>query len=446
MKLKFLASIFFILVFGFWPLTIAHADPNGLKVEVYTYDPSSLPDRQPYTLCSSGWTSTPNLDSDWGGGVVADCQEDFVLIHYSGYLIPDRTGLVSLTSWADDGFFLSLNDEPVIDDWRLKGCSGSSALVGMTAGQSIKFDAWWYEYGGGACNRLYWDDVVIPASAFSQDAVEPNPVNPFLEAPTSLQADPQADGVHLSWFWQASETPVERFAVSWTYGVNPGWGIASLTNEAIITGLPDDTDITFWVRSDNDSLGVYSNDSEKVTIHTPKVIVSEPPVVVPVDPEPPVVPEPPVIVPETPEKPSVEPEPTPIPEPTLEPVTVPSTPEITPEVYYPPILSPIEEHQALMEALMEKAQEDDIQVSESISSIPVLGQSVVAVVNALNFIGNVGADMSPSVRHKAKQEVVAAVVVTQIAQFSTNQAVASAQASASSGSSGSTSKTRRNKE
>jgi hypothetical protein len=421
MKLKFLASIFFSLAFAFWPLTVANADPNGLKVEVYTYDPSILPDRQAYELCSTAWTSVPNLDHDWGGGVIADCQSDFVLIHYSGYLTPERTGLVSLTSWADDGFYLTLNGQTVIDDWTLKGCSGSTALVGMTEGQSLKFDAWWYEYGGGACNRLYWDSVVIPASAFTLDAVDlPTPVNPALEAPKYLQADLKEDGVHLSWFWQASETPVERFTVAWTYDGADGWAISSLSNEITISDLPEDKEITFWVRSDNDSLGIYSPISDKVTIRTPKVV--------------PVVPEPPVIDPEPPVVPPIDPEPTPIPEPTLEPVVVPSTPEPEPVVLYPEIQTPLEEHEALMQALMDQAEADDIQVPEEIASIPVFGQTAVAVINALNFIGNVGADMSPAVRHKAKQEVVAAVVVTQIAQFSAQSAMASASASISSGS------------
>ena len=427
MKLKFLASLFFSLAFALWPLTIAHADSNGLKVEVYTFDSSTLPDRQAYDLCATGWASVPNVDHDWGGDVVAGCQADFVLIHYSGYLTPDRTGLVSLTSWADDGFYLTLNDQIVIDDWRLKGCSGSTALIGATAGVSMKFDAWWYEYGGGACNRLYWDGVVIPESAFTQDAVDlPVPVVPKLEAPTHLQATVLDDGVHLSWFWQNSDTPVERFAVSWTYDDNAGWGIASLINDVTIFDLPEDKDVTFWVRSDNDSLAVYSPISDKVTVHTPKK-----PVVVPIDPEPP------VIDPETPIEPIPEPEPIPTPEPTLEPVIDPSTPDLP--VVYPEILTPQEEHQALMDALMNQAEADDIQVPEEIASIPFIGDSAVAVINALNFVGNVGADMTPAVRHKAKQEVVAAIVVTQIAQFSTQQAVANATASVS----GSSTRTRK---
>ena len=415
MKLKFLASIFFILGFTFWPLTVAQADPNGLKVEVYTFDPSATPDRQPYELCQTSVVSVSNMNFDVGGDVVADCQADFVLIHYSGYLTLDRTGLVSLTSWADDGFYLTLNDQVVIDDWRLKGCSGSTAIIAATAGVSMKLDAWWYEYGGGACNILYADGMPIPDSAFSQDVVDPPlPETPTLEAPTSLQGEITDEGVRLSWFWQASDTPVERFAVSWTYGDNPGWGIATLAPEALITGLPEDIDVTFWVRSDNDSLAIYSPISEKITIHTPKA-----PVVVPVDPEPP------VIDPVTPVEPSPEPEPIPDPQPTLEPVVEPSTSEIV----FPPIMTPQEEHQALMTALMDKAQEDDIVVPENIASIPLIGDTAVAVINALNFIGNVGADMTPAVRKQAKQTLVSAVIVTQIAQLSTQTAMTAATAS-----------------
>jgi hypothetical protein len=61
------------------------------------------------------------------------------------------------------------------------------------------------------------------------------------------------------------------------------------------------------------------------------------------------------------------------------------------------------------------AQADDIVVSEEIAEIPVLGATVVGLTNALNALGNFGADMSPKVREKAEQTVVAAVIVTQVA-------------------------------
>ena len=377
MKVKFLTSLIFSLVLTFWPLTIAQADSGSLKVEVYTFDASILPERQPYTLCETEtvWTSAPNLDHDWGGDVVAGCQGDFVLIHYSGYLTSPVTATVSFTDWSDDGFWMSLDDVPVIDAWTLKGCSPASGVAEMVAGVSVKFDAWFYEYGGGACNRLFWDAVdgvnVVPSWAFSQDVVEPPVVVP--------------------------EPPV----------------IMPTPQPTIPVVIPEPPVV------------------EPPVVPEPPVIVPEPPVVDPVTPEPPVIPDVPVVEPVTP----VEPSPSP------EPVITPEPPVIVPE----PVLSPAEEHQALLDNLLEQAQADDIQVPENIAAIPVLGATIVALTDALNFMGNVGADMSPEVRAKAKKEVIAAVVLTQISQFATSQAVASAQVSASSGASGS-SKTRRNKE
>lgn len=56
--------------------------------------------------------------------------------------------------------------------------------------------------------------------------------------------------------------------------------------------------------------------------------------------------------------------------------------------------------------------------------------------NAFNALGNIGADLPPAVREKAKKIVVSAIIVTQIATQAANlatQAAASASASGSSG-------------
>jgi hypothetical protein len=458
MKLKFLASVFFVLAFTFWPLTIAKADPNGLKVEVYTFDPSATPDRKAYTLCETGWTSVANIDSDFdhdNAGIVAGCQGDYVLVHYSGYISSPRSGLVSFTNWSDDGFYMSFDDVAVIDAWTLKGCSPTTAVVGMTANASVKFDAWFYEFGGGACNRLFWGQedgtVIVPPSAFSSDVVSPPVVvTPKLNKPFLLEGVVDGTNVDLTWSRFIEETPIERYAVTWTYDGADGWGLASVEPAITIGGLPENTDVTFRVRADNDSLGVYSEYSDPITVRTGFDPVVEPPIVdpepttppvipePPIEPEPPVIPDTPEISPVTPVEPVLPVEPIPTPETTEEPV-------IDEPVTYPEVLTPEEQYQVMLDDLMTAAQEDDIQVPEEIANIPVFGASIVALTDALNFMGNVGADMSPQVRETAKKEIVAAIVLTQISQFATSQAVASAQASASSGASGSSTKTRRMK-
>jgi len=371
-----LTKLLFVLFLAFAPILLftptAKADPvQGLGVSVYTFDPSALPDRQAYTLCEgeSVWTSVPNVDADWGGDVVAGCQHDFVLIHYTGFLTSPRSGDVWFQSWADDGFSFYLDGQVVIDDWVLKGCSGSSAVVPMVAGQSYKFDAWWYEFGGGACNRLYWDAesvglTVVPESAFSRDAIVVEP--PVVEPPVV-------------------EPPVVEPPV-----VEP-------------------------------------------PVVEPPIVV--PPIDPPVVPEPPIEPEPvdpPVVV--EPELPVIE-EPVVVPPVVEVPVEKPSITDTDLASIDPQSLSDADvallledalqafetavegspEYAQALEQLMIVAQADDIVVSEELAAVPVLGATIVGLTNALNALGNFGADMSPKVRALAEQSVVSAVIVTQIA-------------------------------
>ena len=452
-KLLFVLFLTFIPILTFTPT--AQAEPlQGLGVDVYTYDSSSLPERQAYTVCEgeSVWTSVPNIDVDWGGDIVAGCQADFVLIHYTGYLISPKSGDITFQSWADDGFFFSLDDMPVIDDWFPKGCSGSSATVPMVANQSYKFDAWWYEYGGGACNRLYWDAEgegmnVVSANAFSSEPVIP-PVVPSLSKPLGLNGVANGTSVDLVWASVVEDTAIESYAVTWTYGDNPGWGISSVGQSATVGNLPEDTDVTFRIRSDNNTLGVYSEYSDPFVIRTgfnpvvppvdPPVDPVDPPVDPPVEPEPPVEPvKPPVIVPPVVIEPVVPPvvEKPVVVEPVVPPVEKPSITEVPLAEIDPTSLSKAEvsllredalqafetavegspEYSQALEQLMVVAQADDIVVDEELANVPVLGATIVGLTNALNALGNFGADMSPKVRAVAEQSVVAAVIVTQIA-------------------------------
>jgi hypothetical protein len=93
-----------------------------------------------------------------------------------------------------------------------------------------------------------------------------------------------------------------------------------------------------------------------------------------------------------------------------------------------------------MEELWAEATADDIVVSEELAAIPVLGSAIVALADAINFVGNVGADMTPEVREQSEKIVVSAIIVTQIA----TQAAATATMAAAASTSGSSSAGRRN--
>lgn len=389
--------------------TPATADTTaGLIQDVYTYDSSALPDRvDTYKLCNT--STVANMNFDVGGGTVANCQEDFVLIHWHGYITLPITGDVTFNSWADDGFFMTIGDQTVIDNWWLKGCGGGGGTAKFEAGISQKIDVWWYEYGGGACNYLFYDDpttgnTLVPDSAFTVEAQAVAPVVPPV-------------------------TPVD-----------------------------------------------------------PPVVVPpvdpQPPVVPPVDPNPPVVP--PVTPPTTdqgsgsdvtPKQPQDTPQKTPavvaevktpatvVPAPVAEPTSKPYEPPVTqvdPATIDPQSLTPqevtqlaavantvlatadenSEEYQNALDQLMIVAQADDIVVDPELAATPVIGAVAVGITNAINALGNIGADMSPAHRATAKKEVVAAVIVTQVA--TTAAGIATQAAASAAGAAGSVSSRRKN--
>jgi hypothetical protein len=73
------------------------------------------------------------------------------------------------------------------------------------------------------------------------------------------------------------------------------------------------------------------------------------------------------------------------------------------------------EYEQALEALFLAAEQDDIVLDESLAAIPLLGDVLGGALEAFNFLGNAGSDMSPQVRETSEKVVVTAVVVTQIA-------------------------------
>lgn len=152
----------------------------GLVVDVYTGinskgNPPQKSDTV-YTKCKT--TTVANIDANWGGGDILGCGSDYVMLHYKGYITYPTTTKVYFQAPADDGFFMSINGTQVINDWSLKGCgANSTGLFSFTGGKSYAIDAWFYEWGGGACSTLNYKPLggssyaVAPASFFTQGAV-----------------------------------------------------------------------------------------------------------------------------------------------------------------------------------------------------------------------------------------------------------------------------------
>ena len=156
---------------------------QGLTVKVYNNLPTSNPQRSDtaYNLCLT--TTLTNIQNNWGGGNILGCGSDRVLIHYTGYLRPTEN-ITYLMNQADDGFYMDLNGVNVINNWSLKGCGGNWNSVNLQAGQSYAIDAWFFEWGGGACSTLYYQSAtgqgVVPAAWYSNGASAPLIKDPAL--------------------------------------------------------------------------------------------------------------------------------------------------------------------------------------------------------------------------------------------------------------------------
>ena len=162
----------------------------GLRADIYTGinrngNPPTRSDTA-YTFCKT--ITVTHIDKDWGNGDIEGCGGEFVMIHYRGYITYPTNKQVWFYANADDGFYMSINGQNVINDWSLKGCSGlATSLFNFTGGQSYVIDAWMYEWGGGACNTLFYQPVngngwtVAPPSFFTQQAVARTTKNPALK-------------------------------------------------------------------------------------------------------------------------------------------------------------------------------------------------------------------------------------------------------------------------
>jgi hypothetical protein len=167
---------------------------TGLTVRVYNQLNSSNPQRSDtaYNLCKT--TTMTNIQNNWGGGDILGCGGDRVMLHYTGFLTPTEN-ITYLMNQADDGFYMTLDGVPVINNWTLKGCGGNWNSVTLQANRTYAIDAWFFEWGGGACSTLYYQSAtsqgVVPAAWYTNAASAP-----MIHDPARLVALNQAQAVY----------------------------------------------------------------------------------------------------------------------------------------------------------------------------------------------------------------------------------------------------------
>jgi len=399
------------------------------------------------------WTDLcDNTNSGWCGGIVDsmlwlyDSNGNLVAANDDSYT--DHTGGYSLAS--------TIRVSVPAGNYRIRAgvCCGDPAADRFYGNHYYMISNFEAELAPGTPSAT-WTPTPEPTptpTLTPTPTPEPTPTpvpDPYLNAPTGLMVTVYSNGnVYLTWNApEASGTDIERYGVFWTTGDLVGWGAASgetnmgINNDVfIITGGLDQT-YTFWVRADNDTLGVYSPASVAVSVFVP---APPPPTPSPTpEPTPTPTPEP------TPEPPTPSPSvaPTPTPEPSIEPTPTPTpeptpTPSPSPEVTYEPTPDPT----ATPEPSPEPTETPTDSPAPSVDPSPVptdtpgpidpgaaveavteaVGEAVAAVGEAVSAavdaVANLGNEITEEERKEARTVVGPAVIMTVIAQAAASAA------------------------
>ncbi len=199
-----LGIIFSTLIF--LPIVRAEDLPQqGVTMTVYDGSPLGLipwettPD---LPVCYSG--VVPNIDYDWGGAPPAEgCPADMFMVHFTGWLTVPESGQWEFLNWSDDGWYMTLDGVLTIDDWNFHGCGGhwsgpNEGYSQLVAGQSYALDIWMFEWGGGACARLWYGAPtlgygVIPAAWLTTSALPTPEPSPSLEPSPEPTVEPSPE-------------------------------------------------------------------------------------------------------------------------------------------------------------------------------------------------------------------------------------------------------------
>jgi hypothetical protein len=185
--------IFFpVALFALFAPQPAQATQTGLLVRGYSItEIPPLKSDTAYEMC--GTSIEPFINGTWDWQPYEQCDSDWFMLHYTGYLqIPEHQ---TIEFWiaSDDGGTIKIGTEE-FGVWQDQGCSATeTGLIDMAAGTQA-IDAWMYENGGGTCFMFAWNidgagwEIVQP-EFFTADAL-PTPSTTTTEPSTTTTEMP----------------------------------------------------------------------------------------------------------------------------------------------------------------------------------------------------------------------------------------------------------------
>ncbi len=116
------------------------------------------------------------VDFDWGTGApAAGINADNFYVRWTGELTPQFTETYTLSTSSDDGSWLWIDDQLVVDNGGLHPMSERTGTITLEAGRAYRVRLEMHDNGGGAGCRFYWSSAsqareAVPASALRPGA------------------------------------------------------------------------------------------------------------------------------------------------------------------------------------------------------------------------------------------------------------------------------------
>ncbi len=236
-----------------YPATVTSGGGTGLTAQYWSNQLAGFAGAPTVTRVD------PTIDMDWGGGSPDPAvSSDAFTARWTGQVLPPTGGAWTFTVTGDDGVRLWIDGTLVVDAWFDESPTDHSATVQLSGGvkHDVRLD--YFEHGGGAVARLWWQSATMPARAIvPQSALFPvdsgfasgtglagqywsNQLATFAGAATVTRIDATVD---FDWADRgpAADVSSDMFTARWT-----GQVLAPTTDTYTVTVTGDDG-VRLWI-------------------------------------------------------------------------------------------------------------------------------------------------------------------------------------------------------